>query len=463
MSSRRAVAARGAVTIGAMHDDRELRRGAHHAGDRPSACCRSSTRAGVAARRRGRADARPPRAVRRRAPLGSAVGHDVVPLHGRRCRRRGPGRRVEALIDLGFRADSPGFQCEGLVRDAKGVPVQGIHPRRQAVAVPSEPGPVELVVEAASNPILVQFRPSPLGSPATAGTEPLYRLDRAELVVVDADAEALLHDLDVLDGVMRTLALDDPRRARIRVAIVRALDVLAAPAGRLRRRGRRGAAPPSADALAVPARSGAHRVVATGHAHIDTAWLWPLGETVRKCTRTFASAVALMDEAPGLPLLVLAGPAVRVDRGARAGAVRPHRRQGRRRAVDPGRRDVGRARHEPAVGRVDRPPDRVRAAVLRAAVRRALPRGVDPRRVRLPGRAAAGVRRRRDGPLRHPEAVVEPPEPLPALDVLVGGHRRHPGADPLPARRHLQRRDRAGGDGPRRCAASPSTRGASGR
>ena len=73
------------------------------------------------------------------------------------------GRRVEALLDLGFAADSPGFQCEGLVRDVKGQPVQGIHPRRQAVAVPSEPGPVELVVEAASNPMFPQFRPSPLG------------------------------------------------------------------------------------------------------------------------------------------------------------------------------------------------------------------------------------------------------------------------------------------------------------
>ncbi len=207
------------------------------------------------------------------------------------------GRRVEALLDLGFRADSPGFQCEGLVRDAKGRPVQGVHPRRQAVLVTSGPGPVELVVEAAANPLFPQFRPSPLGDPATAGTDPLYSLERAELVVVDSDAEALLHDLDVLDGTMRTLALDDPRRARIRVAIARALDVLASPPG--------GCDDPAvaaraavAGVLAVPARSGAHRVVATGHAHIDTAWLWPLGETVRKCTRTFASAVALMDAAP---------------------------------------------------------------------------------------------------------------------------------------------------------------------
>src|SRR5215216_3702354 len=204
------------------------------------------------------------------------------------------GRRVEALIDLGFTAEPPGFQCEGLVRDAKGRPVQGIHPRRQAVPLPSQPGPVELVVEAASNPTLVQFRPTPLGSPATAGTKALYRLDRAELVRVDDEAELLMHDFYVLDAVMRTLALDDPRRARIRAAVVTALDVVAPGRDDAVSAARAVLAP----ALALPARAGAHRVVATGHAHIDTAWLWPLRETVRKCTRTFASAVALMDEVP---------------------------------------------------------------------------------------------------------------------------------------------------------------------
>ena len=38
--------------------------------------------------------------------------------------------------------------------------------------------------------------------------------------------------------------------------------------------------------------------MAIGHAHIDTAWLWPIRETRRKCIRTFASAVALMDDYP---------------------------------------------------------------------------------------------------------------------------------------------------------------------
>ena len=38
--------------------------------------------------------------------------------------------------------------------------------------------------------------------------------------------------------------------------------------------------------------------MATGHAHIDSAWLWPVRETIRKCARTFSNVVALMDENP---------------------------------------------------------------------------------------------------------------------------------------------------------------------
>ena len=41
-----------------------------------------------------------------------------------------------------------------------------------------------------------------------------------------------------------------------------------------------------------------HHLSAIGHAHIDTAWLWPIEETLRKCQRSFANAIALMDEYP---------------------------------------------------------------------------------------------------------------------------------------------------------------------
>ena len=201
-------------------------------------------------------------------------------------------RRIEAIIDLGFSADSPGFQCEGLVRGPQGEPLQGIHPRRTAVPVTSGAGPVDLIIEAASNPTFPQFRPSPLGSLATAGEAPLYEFTRADLVVVDEEAEALLYDFTVLDGVMRTPAVTDRRRLRLLSVLARGLDAIAG-----------GAAPADVRSILAPALASrtaepAHRAIATGHAHIDTAWLWPIRETVRKCVRTFASAVALMDDEP---------------------------------------------------------------------------------------------------------------------------------------------------------------------
>jgi alpha-mannosidase len=41
-----------------------------------------------------------------------------------------------------------------------------------------------------------------------------------------------------------------------------------------------------------------HQLSAIGHAHMDTAWLWPLEETWRKCTRTFSTATLYMDHYP---------------------------------------------------------------------------------------------------------------------------------------------------------------------
>ena len=178
------------------------------------------------------------------------------------------------------------------MRGARGEPLQGVHPRRTAIPVAAGDGRVEIVVEAASNPTFPQFRPSPLGSLETAGEAPLYTFTRADLVVVDEDAEALLHDFHVLDGVMRTMDVTDRRRQRLLRLLASGLDAIAGGASAAEARA------VLAPGLASPTASPTHVAIATGHAHIDTAWLWPIRETVRKCVRTFASAVALMDEEP---------------------------------------------------------------------------------------------------------------------------------------------------------------------
>jgi alpha-mannosidase len=42
----------------------------------------------------------------------------------------------------------------------------------------------------------------------------------------------------------------------------------------------------------------AHELAAIGHAHLDTAWLWPLAETYRKALRSFSSQLRYMQDYP---------------------------------------------------------------------------------------------------------------------------------------------------------------------
>ena len=51
-------------------------------------------------------------------------------------------------------------------------------------------------------------------------------------------------------------------------------------------------------ALAVKNGGDAPKAALIGHSHMDTAWLWHVGETVKKCARTSANQLALMDEYP---------------------------------------------------------------------------------------------------------------------------------------------------------------------
>ena len=54
---------------------------------------------------------------------------------------------------------------------------------------------------------------------------------------------------------------------------------------------------------AFEASYGMGKLVLTGQSHIDTAWLWPLRETRRKCGRTFSTMLNLMDRYPDFTFL----------------------------------------------------------------------------------------------------------------------------------------------------------------
>jgi alpha-mannosidase len=207
------------------------------------------------------------------------------------------GQDVVAVIDLGFGDGHSGFSAEGLIYLPDGSPVRGLHPRQRSVRLdrlaPAD-GTVRFFVEAAANP-LISGPVTPLGDTLTAGDTPLYRLRQAELAVFHGDVWELVQDLEVLSQLMYELPVDGPRRWEILRAVGRALDTLSlddVPGTAAAARGE------LAPALAAPAHASAHLASAAGHAHIDSAWLWPLRETIRKVARTASNVTALMDDHP---------------------------------------------------------------------------------------------------------------------------------------------------------------------
>ncbi|GAA5185685.1 glycoside hydrolase family 38 C-terminal domain-containing protein [Rugosimonospora acidiphila] len=244
-------------------------------------------------------------------PVGSAWGrawdtvwmrlHGVVPAEWARDGALRAGTSLEAIVDLGFSQAQPGFQAEGLAFSLDGAPVKGISPLNHHVPFDRNAGEaIDFWVEAAANPNVaggdcVTFAPTPLGSWETAGEEPIYRLRAADLALLDLEVYELVQDTAVLLGLMRELPDTEPRRWRIARALERMIETVdpddvsgTAAAGRAVLR----------PELAKRAHASAHRIHATGHAHIDTAWLWPLRETVRKCARTFSNVLDLMDRDP---------------------------------------------------------------------------------------------------------------------------------------------------------------------
>ena len=389
--------------------------------------------------------------------MGAAVGHRLVPRH-----RVGAGQ-----------LDRPGHPARtrrrpGLLRRPTRLPGRGAGVRRgrhgahrHRTAAPARPAAgrpgaaVDVYIEAASNPDLGsgwEFRPTPLGDPATAGSAPLYRLGAIDVGLLDVPVWELQQDVWTLSGLVAELPADLPRRAEIVRALelmVDAVDpddvsgtaeagraelaaVLASPAYAERAPGARG-------------RARAHRLGLAVAGAGDGA---QGGPHVRQ-----RGGAAGGGRATGLRGVL--GPAVRVAGRAPPGAVRAGPRPGRGRAVRAGRRDVGGVGHEHARRRGAGPTVRGRQAVLPGAARGGAPGGLAARLVRLLRGAAADHRRGRLPLVPHPEDLLERDERDAAPHVPVGGHRRHPDLHPLPAGGHLQRPAVRRGAGPRRSAGSP--------
>lgn len=178
------------------------------------------------------------------------------------------GRRVDLLWES--RAESL-LWIDG--RSVQGLHGTEPHQRPDATILQRSRGGerVRLEVELACNGLFGQLDTPP-------------EVQRCELALVDEDAWGRYFDFEVLRELELVDFLDASFRGHLRAELNRFCnegdDAILAALYEHRTATR------------------THELAAIGHAHIDTAWLWPLAETHRKLVRTFRSQTRYMDEYP---------------------------------------------------------------------------------------------------------------------------------------------------------------------
>ncbi len=144
-------------------------------------------------------------------------------------------------------------------------------------------GAVDLYIEAAGNDLF-----------GMRGVDTSFTLKQAEIGRFDQEIWDLYHDMHVLFDMAKKLPEESNRRANLLFVLNKAVNSY--------RIGGEGSVAATRqilqEELGRPAVSSASRVCACGHSHIDTAWLWPIRETKRKCSRTFSTVLKYMESYP---------------------------------------------------------------------------------------------------------------------------------------------------------------------
>lgn len=185
-----------------------------------------------------------------------------------------------------------------LYRD--GAPLQGLGPHHDSVMLfdPANGGePFELFIQAVCNRPLgaTLFWWDDAESHARWREDKPGRLERCELALFDRSAWQLAQTFEFARQWMMLQSDDAPRGRRLHDALQAVLERCDP------RDPGRSAAKLLPVLVAALRGGGAERGAcgfAVGHAHIDTAWLWRTRETRRKCLRTFASVLRLMERHP---------------------------------------------------------------------------------------------------------------------------------------------------------------------
>ena len=197
------------------------------------------------------------------------------------------------------------FSGEGLVYDNRGNEIQGItnasiwdqnFVRTRVILGKNfiSNGKIELWVEAAANSLFGVFTDPDVKeeSPKKHGWFDA-KVEKMKVGIFDEELWHLYLDVRILIGLIKHLDKKSVQRSRI----IRSLNNAINAFGNTKKKVK-DARQCLKTELEKRASDSDLKVSAIGHAHIDTGWLWPVKETIRKCARTFSTQLDIIDKYP---------------------------------------------------------------------------------------------------------------------------------------------------------------------
>ncbi|MCL4119734.1 UNVERIFIED_CONTAM: hypothetical protein GTU68_045629, partial [Idotea baltica] len=189
-------------------------------------------------------------------------------------------------------------QSEAMVWDLNGVPLQGLstgtgHQVRTDFRIS---GNYEPNVEEKEQTFLIEMACSRMFGVGKGGMinppnmSEMFTLELVELCVFDVDIHSLIIDLECLHDLASNLSEDQRGYRALYAGNQMINELIAGKVGRAKEI--------SQEFFSRGNGESSITLALIGNCHIDSAWLWPYSETKRKCARSWAATLRLMEDYP---------------------------------------------------------------------------------------------------------------------------------------------------------------------
>ncbi|KAG4092558.1 galactose mutarotase-like domain-containing protein [Neocallimastix lanati (nom. inval.)] len=188
---------------------------------------------------------------------------------------------------------------EGLIWSLDGRPIQGLtggggDVKRHEYILTKEDlkkKNVEFYIESACNGMFGNGDDDLINPP---DPDRYFTLSKAEIATPNIEVWNLMYDFHIIAGMAKYLPENSSRGSQALYTADKIINVFDPKNKESWSEARKVAA----EFLNKHSGDAAHNVYAIGNCHIDTAWLWPYDETKRKCARSWASQIRLMEKYP---------------------------------------------------------------------------------------------------------------------------------------------------------------------